>query len=351
MNYKDTSSSDPKVIVGWFADNFQSIYKSSNLLVGNNFDASSLSPITDCCYMYVDHDEVINALRSGEFLDDWKTSYVNPVYKSERLLMDIHKTLLKASKMISKIFLLIGVITVVQGTILCPLFELPSLFDCDDNCSGVSRKCVPGLECTCIIGYKRDKTGKCVPQNKCCTEKNEEYCTTGTERTCDDVINPRTVIIPPIKPGRCMCKKGTARNNEGKCVLEKNCPKCTGANEVFKTKGCDTKCNLKGIDPIECVHRKNGCYCKKGYVRQNDIDKDCIRQTECKCNSENECYLINGGCEKDCRGNNCHTCPGRAGCYCEKNYVRDLRDDKCILKKHCMKECPARQRLLAIVRK
>lgn len=103
MSYNSVSSSDSKTIVDWFTENFQKTYNSSDFNIGNNYDNNTLSPITDCCFFYVEKDEVIKAvlwigsidlsrfpseslsaplqfifnqsLSCGYFFEDWKFSF------------------------------------------------------------------------------------------------------------------------------------------------------------------------------------------------------------------------------------------------------------------------------------
>lgn len=66
MLHNNESSSDPEKIVDWFAESFQSIYNTTNIVTGNSYIGKNLIPFTDCCSLNCDLDEVAIALKELE---------------------------------------------------------------------------------------------------------------------------------------------------------------------------------------------------------------------------------------------------------------------------------------------
>ncbi|KAJ8732169.1 hypothetical protein PYW08_014899 [Mythimna loreyi] len=238
----------------------------------------------------------------------------------------------------------------------------PSVIRCAAPPKPGDSKCRPG--CRCPDGLVRNSEGTCIPRDQCpqnrCKGEHELYshCPDFTCRplNCTQVGFPVACPIPgpdpsrcPGKPG-CICESGYARNNDGKCIPEKQCsPKCP-KNEVYSTcinSDCGPqKCSQLGypipcrrIDPAFCT---KGCVCKEGYVR--DANGTCIPKEKCpSCGDDPNAV---SGCGNNC-GRLCSNynstepifCPeicNLNGCDCKKGFVLDESTGKCILPSKCV---------------
>lgn len=159
----------------------------------------------------------------------------------------------------------------------CPL-------TCDNykNPPGCTKQCVPG--CFCRNGYVRNDAGDCVRPSECrrCLGNHEQYtdCGSACPLTCQNYQNPPICTAQCV--AGCFCEKGYIRNETGDCVQPRQCHRCSGSNEVFSE--CGTAC------PLTCDNYKNppkfctkqcviGCHCEKGYVRNKK--GNCV--TPCQC--------------------------------------------------------------------
>ncbi|XP_073513666.1 serine protease inhibitor swm-1-like [Phyllobates terribilis] len=112
----------------------------------------------------------------------------------------------------------------------------------------------------------------------------EEYKTCGSP--CPPTCNNRSPICATVcKPG-CFCKKGTMKNDKGKCVKVKDC--CTGNTEYHECRNdCTNTCeDYYKADSVVCpAYCSSGCFCKPGYVRLPN-SKECVRPKHCPKNSK-----------------------------------------------------------------
>ncbi|XP_035227821.1 zonadhesin-like, partial [Stegodyphus dumicola] len=221
---------------------------------------------------------------------------------------------------------------------------------CPPSCSIPNQictsQCVSG--CFCKKGYLRNDNGICIPKKQCpkgICRKNEEYnnCGTACPPTCS---NPNPVCTRQCVKG-CFCKKGYIKNDDGHCTRRELCPKRScGINEEYNNCGTACPATCSRPNPVCTKQCVRGCVCKKGYIRNdNGI---CIRREQCP----------NGICGKNEEYNDCGTaCPPTcsnpdricidkcvSGCFCKKGYIRNDRH-VCIPRKDCPKAhvCPENQ--------
>ncbi|XP_077284921.1 zonadhesin-like [Arctopsyche grandis] len=205
---------------------------------------------------------------------------------------------------------------------------------CDDRTPVCTKDCAEG--CFCKDGFIRH-LGQCIPVEECpivCTLPNEEFKACGScDPTCDN-------LTPQCLPGchrGCFCKPGFVRQN-GQCIPQGSCPRvCSGLNEEFNSCGsaCPATCdNRIRICPALCVP---GCFCKSGYIKDNGT---CIKIEDCPvaCNDTNEEFTTCGTCDPTCE-NPTQVCriACQRGCFCKKGYVRN--NQKCILPSTCPNKC------------
>lgn len=210
--------------------------------------------------------------------------------------------------------------------------------------------CVPG--CTCEIGHYRNDKNKCVLRELCQSPcgANEVYVECSTlcgEKTCEN-SEERYCGLGPCQP-KCHCKEGYVRDAENKCIKVENCPAspiCKKKHEVYSECGtsCPLTCNKPKVDvcTLQCVQ---GCFCESGYLRDNNGDcvlpKDCPAKPNCGENEELiECsvYCNDRTCNHEDKREFCSPCQPR--CHCKRGYVRD-RKNRCIEAENCpVKSCP-----------
>ena len=97
-------------------------------------------------------------------------------------------------------------------------------------------------------------------------------------------INPTNagVICAAVCITTCVCKPDFIRDRKGVCIPKSDCPKkkCQ-KNEIFST--CGNSCTEPSCDLrytyVPCPDCQVGCYCKKGYARDNN--NECIRESKC----------------------------------------------------------------------
>lgn len=166
---------------------------------------------------------------------------------------------------------------------------------CPDTCAmrsqSCTKQCVPS--CVCKNGFIRlnnQSHSPCIPEVECknslCYDENAEYTECGSicSRTCDDERNPirKFRICPTICRRGCFCKKGFVRDNQNQCVKPETC--CQSIQGSYKT--CVSPClqtctyQMTGFCFLPCV---SGCYCNNGDVRKdNQINSLCIRKSSCE---------------------------------------------------------------------
>jgi Trypsin Inhibitor like cysteine rich domain len=87
---------------------------------------------------------------------------------------------------------------------------------------------------------------------------------------------------PRVLKHGCFCKKGYVINDQtGKCVLSEECPSCETFNgEEYKECGNFQEPTCYNLNPRDFggEHCQKGCFCKEGYVRE---DRDCIKIEDC----------------------------------------------------------------------
>ncbi|CAL1267801.1 unnamed protein product [Larinioides sclopetarius] len=206
--------------------------------------------------------------------------------------------------------------------------------------------CVKG--CFCRSGFVRDQNGKCVPPEQCpvVCNKNEEFqeCGTACPHTCDDLGKPTQPCTLPCRKG-CSCKPGYVRNREGNCILPNFCPVVCGINEEFQECGtaCPANCTNRLQPQISCPPVcVKGCFCRSGFVR--DQNGKCVPPEQCPvvCNKNEEFQECGTACPHTCDdlGKPIQPCtlPCRKGCFCKPGYVRN-REGNCILTNFCPVVC------------
>uniref|UniRef100_A0A2A4J7B9 Serpin domain-containing protein n=1 Tax=Heliothis virescens TaxID=7102 RepID=A0A2A4J7B9_HELVI len=227
-----------------------------------------------------------------------------------------------------------------------------------------SSECKPA--CRCADGFYRNRAGICIPEEECKYDcaRNEtlDPCLSDCPpRYCG--INIAAVSCLPIdecdcQPG-CRCSDGFLRNGEGNCVLEKDCPQCTGQNEKYNV--CPATCPPRrcGIDDalVDCAPSPNpgdpecvpGCECEDGFVR--NYEGLCVTRDECPtCDGAHEEYDIcpplcpPQRCDVDDRLIRCARPPEPGdescvpGCRCSEGFVRNARG-VCVTRDQCPYNC------------
>ncbi|XP_063704630.1 zonadhesin-like [Culicoides brevitarsis] len=220
-----------------------------------------------------------------------------------------------------------------------------------DYCKIVHIKCPDG--CHCDPGYARALNGTCIPECDCaadweqnsCKGPNEEYTDCGS--SCSEACSNEDTMCPDVCQKGCFCRKGYKRHPlTRECIPEKECPtkppSCKDPNEEWNENGnpcseaCDRAVKICNSDPIP------GCYCKKGYLR-DQILGICVLEEQCPLLGDD---LICDKSEEYKCGNNCWDictadgvaikCSGdcRYGCYCRDGFKRNSAGD-CVPQEDC----------------
>lgn len=180
-------------------------------------------------------------------------------------------------------------------------------------------------------------------------------CGSACEPTC---ANPKPTICTLQCVMGCFCKPGFMKNEKGECVRPENCEaqnkkmlfayppdmQCK-ENEVFMPCGsaCPPTCANPHASPICTKQCVIGCFCKPGYLRQEN--GECVSAEKCGvpamqdpvCAGENEEFRQCKGCDATCT--DAHPiCPRICvqGCACKEGHVRNT-NGKCIKKEQCPK--------------
>ncbi|XP_075970402.1 uncharacterized protein LOC142972888 isoform X3 [Anticarsia gemmatalis] len=211
--------------------------------------------------------------------------------------------------------------------------------------------------CDCREGFVYDENLKSCVRPEDCTPTcgiNEVYDKCGNSGcrkwTCADPI----LCIDTFNcEGRCVCKDGYSRADNGTCIPEDQCPiQCNNPHEYYDEcppscppQICELVLGRKYKCPAKPPVCEGACRCKTGYYR-NKIG-ECISEEECKkCPGDHEYFTCGGACDNVCatlNKQNQTNCPiiniqCNSMCYCEKDYARDS-NNVCIP----IDQCPAPQ--------
>nr|WIM01339.1 zonadhesin-like protein 8 [Limnephilus flavicornis] len=153
-----------------------------------------------------------------------------------------------------------------------------SVFGIVPTCSLPLKPLPINPRCECKEGLVR-QNGLCVSPAKCCTVPNTKLvnCPAASEATCSN--SPVAGSKDACKGKKCVCNDGYVR--EGlKCILKKDCPpKCSKPNEEYLECGSPCQATCENREPLCKAKCGPGCFCKKGYVRNNG---NCIAIKDCK---------------------------------------------------------------------
>ncbi|XP_055949174.1 zonadhesin-like isoform X5 [Argiope bruennichi] len=237
---------------------------------------------------------------------------------------------------------------------------------CPPTCSDLGRnqictqQCVPG--CFCREGLVRNEEGECVEPEDCpqptCNE-DEEYkeCGSSCPPSCSN-LGKNIICTKECSPG-CFCREGLVRNDEGECVEPEECPQdenpevttpavptdTCGANEEYKNCGtaCPSTCANIGMDRICTLECVPGCFCKKGFVR-NDQGQ-CVEPDDCPqrtCGEDEEYKDCGSACPPTCSnlGKN-QVCTDQCvqGCFCKEGLVKNDKGE-CVEPEECPEKSP-----------
>jgi len=169
----------------------------------------------------------------------------------------------------------------------------------------------------------------------------------------------------------CICITAIAIFGVADAKLDPRTGNCTDVNEVFKE--CGPSCGGDGCfhvtSFIECEPScLADCFCKCGYYRDYDSDRDeyrCVLGKDCyagvvsnldyakvcpghQCQGEYEYYTQSNSCLDRCRGipgdilPKCGTQPQHLtpGCYCLPGFKRNPHTQKCIFDYECKDLAP-----------
>ncbi|XP_077290901.1 zonadhesin-like [Arctopsyche grandis] len=222
---------------------------------------------------------------------------------------------------------------------------------CQNSCQNPQKSltckgsCTPG--CVCAEGYLRNSKGVCVLIKDCdCKKDNEIFkeCGPACVNTCEEPdLLTRIACAAVCVPG-CFCKPTFLKNNNGDCIPQSKCYKCTGPNEMFSECGnnsCQKNCDTYDRKDIACRPSCNpGCICKDGYIRnQQGV---CVTPDQCenrKCKGKNEFFST---CVSPCgeRCSNlgqdivCNFLVCNAGCDCKPGFFRNSKNE-CVPPAEC----------------
>lgn len=180
---------------------------------------------------------------------------------------------------------------------------------CEANCwrKPNSDCCQEG--CTCKPGLVRDpNTFQCISPDKCpiiaqprqCPA-NEVFseCSAGCQVTCENTNEP-VICTYSCVPG-CVCKPNYVRNVLGQCIPKSCCASCPPGYAKQVNSSC--------------------CYFACSTCPENEEYQDCGTLCEPSCNTPDD----GAACPLACK----------QGCFCKKGFVRDLEYGKCIPKEWC----------------
>ncbi|XP_071037337.1 zonadhesin isoform X32 [Parasteatoda tepidariorum] len=244
----------------------------------------------------------------------------------------------------------------------CPPNEQYS--DCANPCNDcqIKGKCnflVCNKGCDCIKGHYRDESGKCIPEALCppkspseCAPDEQLYdCVPSCSRTCEKVLSKVKIYCSQLcKPG-CFCKEGLVKGYDGKCVRPQECtvisapPENCGKDEVYNECGsaCPPTCSNLGKDQVCTLQCVQGCFCRKGLVRNDQ--GECVQPDQCpkslpiqECKKGEEYYECIPTCKNTCENYQAENliCPRICikGCACRAGLVK-RKDGKCVTPEKC----------------
>ena len=151
--------------------------------------------------------------------------------------------------------------------------------------------------CMCRPGYVRNDKNECVSIKQCVKQplkpvcgKNQVFKTCGSgcgDPKCGDKPGPK--ICPAVCFKGCMCRPGYVRNDKKECVQPRQCEKEPSCNVNEEYDRCGSLCGDYKCSDIIITDRfvricrqgcKSGCFCKKGYARDDHNDK-CVAKRDC----------------------------------------------------------------------
>ncbi|CAL1266709.1 unnamed protein product [Larinioides sclopetarius] len=242
---------------------------------------------------------------------------------------------------------------------------------CPPTCSNIGKdqvctdQCVPG--CFCAEGLVRNEKGECVEPEECpqrnseeCGEDEKYYdCAPSCGGTCDTYNKTAVILCLPCGPG-CWCNEGLVKNNEGKCIPPEQCDvpkgphKLCGLNEIYYDEcapSCRGTCETHDQN-VECPECVPGCWCKKGYLK-NQFGK-CVLERKCnmkqkipQCPKDQQYYDCIPSCKRTCMTYNSTSayCPKECimGCFCKEGLVMN-KNGECVPPEKCPITCPFNQK-------
>ncbi|CRK88925.1 CLUMA_CG002526, isoform A [Clunio marinus] len=174
--------------------------------------------------------------------------------------------------------------------------------------------------------------------NNCPANEHFESCGSGCGDLTCEVPNDASRICPPDCLAQCFCDLWLVRNSANICVPLEDCPNVCGLNAELVTNGKPDECEptCRKLTPNECpeVGVLTKCVCKAGYVRDNNIDRNCVLIEDCPSTCKSLETFTN--CGSGCGDLTCEvpshdglTCPEicQKGCFCSAGYVRDSNEN------------------------
>nr|WIM01338.1 zonadhesin-like protein 11A [Limnephilus flavicornis] len=222
--------------------------------------------------------------------------------------------------------------------------------DGERNCE--TPQCTPG--CDCKSGFFRNTNNECVTPEKCECGVNEEFSKYGRPcpyETCKEFGSGAAINCPAYdpknpRPPACNCKLNFYRLN-GVCIDIRECPPKFECPELTVYEACpdlcvDQRCYKTVVKPAECQQQLNNercrprCRCSEGNCE--DESRTCVNRDSFvpKCPAANEVFSTcgNDNCVRTCAtfGITNYNCTSQctAGCICDKGYVRETAEGKCI---------------------
>lgn len=106
--------------------------------------------------------------------------------------------------------------------------ELWSSNACPSTCDNLNHYCSQGQKgCYCVPGYVRDASNNCVEGNAYCGNCTEYEYYTKVGSPCQTeckTLGQTCNIVNVVAPVGCYCKIGYARDKSGECIPIERCP-------------------------------------------------------------------------------------------------------------------------------